>query len=400
MNILNNTTKLQNLMDKINALPEAGAGIEAHNTDTTAHADIRAEILNSAGKNVTGTRYTINEETVIAGENAEVFNDYVNNKASGKNSHAEGKNTTSSGQSSHAEGEEAIASGNFSHAENAGTIASGLASHAEGMASRAASQCAHAEGHNTFASAIISHAEGNCTIAASKSQHAQGEYNIEDANGVYAHIVGNGKSTARSNAHTLDWSGNAWFAGDVYIGSASGTNKDNGSKKLVTVDEMNDAIVAIPTPDVSGQITTHNTSDSAHNDIRELVSELTVRLNTLADSDDTTLDQISEIVNYIKSNKSLIESITTNKVNVTDIVDNLTTNVANKPLSASQGVALKSLIDTSIEEVETNIKPYIFNIDYNTLLAFDTSEIVFDNSCNTSTSSVLGKAVLGKMILA
>lgn len=38
----------------------------------------------------------------------------------------------------------------------------------------------------------------------------------------------------RSNAHTLDWSGNAWFAGDVYVGSTSGTNKDAGSKKLAT----------------------------------------------------------------------------------------------------------------------------------------------------------------------
>lgn len=33
------------------------------------------------------------------------------------------------------------------------------------------------------------------------------------------------------------------------------------------------------------------------------------------------------------------------KVSVADIVDNLTTNVANKPLSAAQGVALKALID-------------------------------------------------------
>ena len=34
----------------------------------------------------------------------------------------------------------------------------------------------------------------------------------------YAHIVGNGEESARSNAHTLDWSGNAWFAGKVTVG--------------------------------------------------------------------------------------------------------------------------------------------------------------------------------------
>lgn len=96
---------------------------------------------------------------------------------------------------------------------------------------------------------------------------------------------------------------------------------------------------------VSTQISNHNSSSASHNDIRELITGLTTRLNTLADSDDTTLDQLSEIVTYIKSNRTLIEEVTTNKVNVSDIINNLTTNVSNKPLSAAQGVAIKSLID-------------------------------------------------------
>ena len=94
-----------------------------------------------------------------------------------------------------------------------------------------------------------------------------------------------------------------------------------------------------------GKVSAHNTSDMAHNDIRLLIEGLTTRLNALADSDDTTLDQMSEVVAYIKSNKSLIDAITTSKINVSDIIDNLTTNVSNKPLSAAQGVALKALID-------------------------------------------------------
>lgn len=94
-----------------------------------------------------------------------------------------------------------------------------------------------------------------------------------------------------------------------------------------------------------GKVSAHNTAGDAHNDIRELISGLTQRLNALADSDDTTLDQMSEVVAYIKSNKSLIDAITTSKINVADIIDNLTTNVSNKPLSAAQGVALKALID-------------------------------------------------------
>lgn len=95
----------------------------------------------------------------------------------------------------------------------------------------------------------------------------------------------------------------------------------------------------------TSEVSIHNTNTSAHNDIRSKLKDLSDRLNALADSDDTTLDQMSEIVTYIKNNKSLIDNVTTTKVNVADIIDNLTTNVSNKPLSAAQGVVLKQLID-------------------------------------------------------
>jgi hypothetical protein len=66
-------------------------------------------------------------------------------------------------------------------------------------------------------------------------QHVRGKYNAIDDADTYATIVGNGDAdTNRKNIHTLDWDGNAWFSGDVYIGSTSGVNKDEGSKKLAT----------------------------------------------------------------------------------------------------------------------------------------------------------------------
>lgn len=97
---------------------------------------------------------------------------------------------------------------------------------------------------------------------------------------------------------------------------------------------------------VQAVVSDHNSSTTSHSDIRELISGLTTRLNALADSDDTTLDQLSEIVTYIKANRTLIESVTTNKIDVTDIVDNLTSTSATKPLSANQGKVLKDLIDS------------------------------------------------------
>lgn len=113
------------------------------------------------------------------------------------------------------------------------------------------------------------------------------------------------------------------------------------TKPVYTASEVG----AEPSGTAASMVSAHNTGADTHSDIRVLISGLTDRLNALADSDDTTLDQLSEIVAYIKSNKSLIDAITTNKVSVSDIVDNLTTNATNKPLSAAQGKALKALID-------------------------------------------------------
>ena len=97
---------------------------------------------------------------------------------------------------------------------------------------------AHAEGANTEAVGQYSHAEGYYTKAFSDCQHVQGSYNIFDMENKYLDIVGNGTSTKRSNATTVDTEGNAWYAGNVYVGSTSGTNRDDGSKKLITLDEI------------------------------------------------------------------------------------------------------------------------------------------------------------------
>lgn len=123
--------------------------------------------------------------------------------------------------------------GEYAWAEGKDTKAFGNKSHAEGYDAKALGEISHAEGSYTTASGSISHAEGWSTVASGEYQHVQGKNNISDTTS--AHIVGNGsRSSNKSNAHTLDWNGNAWFAGDVYTGSTSGTNKDAGSKVLAT----------------------------------------------------------------------------------------------------------------------------------------------------------------------
>ena len=153
--------------------------------------------------------------------------------ASGDSSHAEGCSTTASGDSSHAEGNGTKAEKDYSHAEGENTTASGYNSHAEGCNTTASNASAHAEGRSTTASGFVSHAEGYNTIASGEYSHVQGKYNIEDIENKYAHIIGNGTADdAKSNAHTLDWSGNAWFAGNIYIGGAG--QGDENAKKLAT----------------------------------------------------------------------------------------------------------------------------------------------------------------------
>lgn len=143
---------------------------------------------------------------------------------------------------------------------------------------------------------------------------------------------------------------------------------------------------AEPAGTSSTVVSQHNTSNVAHADIRDLIAGLTSRLNALADSDDTTLDQMSEVVAYIKANKNLIDSITTSKVNVKDIIDNLTSNITNKPLSAAQGVVLKSQIDGLNDELDNHNHDTLYytksQIDNQTLITVDEIDAI----CGTTIS--------------
>ena len=138
------------------------------------------------------------------------------------------------GYNSFAAGADVEASGSCSHAEGYFSSARGENSHAEGYSS-ASGKNSHAEGGGS-ASGENSHAEGDGTIASGDYQHAQGKYNVEDTANKYAHIVGNGSGNFnRSNAHTLDWDGNAWFQGGIKVG---GTGWDNATDEVALKSDL------------------------------------------------------------------------------------------------------------------------------------------------------------------
>lgn len=180
---------------------------------------------------------------------------------SGTGSFAVGYNVEATGTNSHAEGSSTHATGAHSHAEGSATYATGYYSHAEGYSTTARGTVSHAEGEGTVAYASRSHAEGYYTYAGSEYQHVQGKCNIIDTSNKYAHILGNGNTFQnRSNAHTIDWSGNAWFAGKV----TDGTNN-------VLSDKQNKSDEALSTTDktIVGAINELNSTIGTLNDSLE-----------------------------------------------------------------------------------------------------------------------------------
>ena len=227
-------------------------------------------------------------ESAATGSNAHA--EGSGSTASGTNAHAEGIHTVASGYGSHAEGNNPVASGYGSHAEGNYTEASGYASHAEGDYTVANRRGMHAEGkYNLYDSAKYIDVVSSSIEFSWRNRYAASEYTFDantgyytlvnaepkneaviglyyaysfqyengtidelekpislidsnryqtekhqrklaaDAQGKYVHVVGNGVSSARSNAYTLDWDGNGWFAGDVFVG---GTGQDEGVKLL------------------------------------------------------------------------------------------------------------------------------------------------------------------------
>lgn len=167
------------------------------------------------------------------------------------------KSGTTLGTKATAEGLNTTSSNSYTHAEGSYTVASGSAAHAEGNWTQASGSSAHAEGQNTIAEGSFSHAEGNYTIAHNKSQHVFGEFNVAENKmnpayrGTYIEIVGNGTAdTARSNARTLDWSGNETLTGKLTVGAGPTNAMDVATKQYVDTGISN---ITFPVTSVNGQ---------------------------------------------------------------------------------------------------------------------------------------------------
>ena len=197
-------------------------------TQSYVCGDKKLKVLNVLNKATAGNTQKIINNKITTGNaggvgkftntdrNCEVFNDYKNNVASAYYSHAEGYMTTANAPYSHAEGSNTVASNLSCHAEGSGTTASGNCSHAENTGCIASGSNSHAEGYHTIARGEHSHTSGSHTIAGMEV-FALGKYNkkAEDV----ALVVGNGwgkdRHEYRSDALTLDYSGNLHISGKL-----------------------------------------------------------------------------------------------------------------------------------------------------------------------------------------
>lgn len=212
----------------------------------------------------------------------------------GANSFAEGWNTAASNQYAHAEGWNTTASGRSAHAEGEGSLAIGLVSHAEGSAT---------------ASGFMSHAEGSNTIAQRRFQHTFGAFNIADTegttttNGKYIEIVGNGTAVnKRSNARTLDWSGNEWLAGNLQAAGLTDGETTQTMTEILTKSPM----LFQHTVDIYGKETADG--DIKATCVMSVISSDSTPITTATQLEEITYSQYSPAVGreFASSAKQLI----------------------------------------------------------------------------------------------
>lgn len=200
----------------------------------------------ASGSDVGANSIVLGQESIASAENSVAIG--CESQASGDNAVSIGYNNNASGTSSVAIGEDNTADAQYAVSIGRGANAYGFNSVALGNCTEASNESATALGYSTVSSGYASLAAGNETIATGGAQTVLGSLNIADDNeegstdpSQHLLILGNGnynESTTRSNAMTIDWNGNGWFAGDIYVGSTSGRYKDTGSKKLITADEV------------------------------------------------------------------------------------------------------------------------------------------------------------------
>ena len=170
------------------------------------------------------------------------------NEIRGTCSMACGNGNSVEGMESFACGRSNLCTGPYSFCCGANNTAKGVSSVACGTFNESSGRSALAIGENNSVLHDYSVALGYRLITGNAFQTVVGKCNVKDSSALF--IVGNGYTQSNGsvitkydkNAMSVSVTGDAWFAGDVYVHSTSGTNKDDGSVKLATEDQLTDCV--------------------------------------------------------------------------------------------------------------------------------------------------------------
>ena len=218
--------------------------------------------------------------------------------------------------------------GELSVVEGDSNVASHIASHAEGSETKALHMASHAEGIGSTASGIASHAEGTSTAAGAYS-HAEGS---STAVGAYSHAEGLGTAASGSYSHASGLQTRAYGTAQTVIGKWN--NPYGYNSNLFPSQSGNDEYDFDKYLFIIGNGTDKQHTSECH----------------AVDVDGNAY--YAGNVSALSFNGYTIESDIPADAKFTDtntwrpVVDNLTSSDTDKSLSAAQGKALKSSIDS------------------------------------------------------
>lgn len=124
----------------------------------------------------------------------------------------------------------------------------------------------------------------------------------------------------------------------------------NNDSDFATNDEVDTKIAAIPTPDVSGQISTHNTSGTAHTEIRNSITSLNSALNTES-TNRQNADNVSSNAISLKANKTDVYTKTESDNLLAGKADNSDIPTKISELTNDSSFATTSQVNTAIQNV-------------------------------------------------
>lgn len=262
--------------------------------------------------------------------------------------------------------------GYYSVALGDNTFAEGIRSFAMGAHSRATGDYSIAMGNQARTNTDNGCAIGEYVMTQAKNQTALGCYNKIDSDNLF--IIGNGTNeSSRSNAHTLSKNGIAWFEGDIYTGSTSGTNKDEGSVRLAKITELNTKVDKVEGKDLSSNDFTDDLKTKLEGLSNYNESELKASIENKVDkitgkglsTEDYTSEEKTKLAGLSNYNDTEIKTSLNSKANSADVytkseVDNKVSSiykykgsVANKEALPTENLAIGDVYN--LEDTGMNV---------------------------------------------